>query len=149
MDGLIRGVSRWFCSYRWPADWLMVWVLAGDSLMGCPMRLDYSMCLSPSLHASPDSRVSVTPFDPIMPTHSDTKTITFPPTLSSPLVSSYSFCHQQGDFYSLMSSGSVADGLSSPLFCLSSFIRLQGKLRSLQNQTSKHCPQTSLYSWEC
>ncbi len=76
MDGLIRGESRWLCFFRWPADWLMMWVLAGDLLMGCLMRVDYTVCLSPSLHASHDNRVSVTPFNPITPTWSDTNSIT-------------------------------------------------------------------------
>lgn len=80
-----RGESRLFCFFGWPADWLMMWVLAGDLLMGCLMRIDYTVWLSPSLHASHDNRVSVTPFNPITPTWSDTNSITpfLPSTRSS------------------------------------------------------------------
>lgn len=34
MNKLITGESRWLCVFGWPADWLMMWVLAGDLLMG-------------------------------------------------------------------------------------------------------------------
>jgi len=76
MDKLIRGESRWLCFFRCPADWLMMWVLAGDLLMGWLMSLDYTVCLSSSLHVSHDNRVSVTPFNSISPTWFDTGSIT-------------------------------------------------------------------------
>lgn len=135
----------------------MMWVLAGDLLMGCLMRLDYSVWLSPPLHASHDNRVSVTSFNPITPTWSDTNSIT-PFLLSTslgslPLIFWYSFCHQRSVFYSLMSWKSVVSSISLPLsffvffsdhLCLLPFISLLclfGTAGKNQNRIRKHCPK--------
>lgn len=119
MVKLIRSESRCVRSFRWPADLLIMWVLAGDLLMSCLMRLDCTVRLSSSLHASHDTSVSVTPFNPITPTWSDTNSITsflLLHLLASPLlISWYSSCHQSG-FYSLMSWKAVASGIALPPF---------------------------------
>lgn len=151
MGKQIRGESRCVCSFRWPADWLIMWVLAGDLLMGCLMRVDYTAWLSPSLHASHDNSVSVTPFNPITPTRSDTNSITpFLLCTRSSLLPWFSDTHSVTGlfFYSLMSWMSAAGCISLPPFCLLSFNSLvcffflaqQGKLRTPDNQTSKPCP---------
>lgn len=109
---------------------------------------------SPSLHASHDSRVSVTPFNPITPTWSDTNSITAlflllsTRLVSLPLICWYSFCHQRSVFFSiLMSWKAVAGSFFPPFFlfclplknhpCLSSFISLASVFSAQRGKIKK------------
>lgn len=109
---------------------------------------------SPSLHASHDSRVSVTPFNPITPTWSDTNSITAlflllsTRLVSLPLICWYSFCHQRSVFFSiLMSWKAVAGSFFPPFFlfclplknhpCLSSFISLASVFSAQRGKNQK------------
>lgn len=103
-------MTRWFANYVGVSRWFAN-ELPDEARLHCR--------LSSSLHASHDKSVSVTPFNPITPTWSDTNSITSFLLLhlfASPLlISWYSSCHQSG-FYSLMSWKTVASGIALPPF---------------------------------
>lgn len=89
-------------------------VFAGDLLMCCLMRVDYTVWLSPSLRASHDNRVSVTPFNPITPTWSDTNGMT--PFLLSARPSPFPWFP---DTHSVTSGGGVYSSISCKSGCTS------------------------------
>lgn len=96
MDKLITGPSRWLCLFPWPADWLMMWVLAGDLLMGhclitqCSCRHHY---LHPMITVSVSRHLILSHQQDLTHIHDTLSSLR---TLVSPsLISWYSFCHQQ------------------------------------------------------